>query len=88
MQELDSEDQYTLLKAQMDADKKSLEAQRAQQDLDRLVLELERKYELIGDRGSIDPRTATIQRAPTTTRVNGKRTPEELFAGSQNEPTD
>ena len=60
MNELDSNDRYHLKKVQMDVDRKTLEAQRAQQELDRLILDLEHKYELIGNEQNIDPRTATI----------------------------
>ena len=49
MNELDSNDRYHLKKVQMDVDRKNLEAQRAQQELDRLILDLEHKYELIGN---------------------------------------
>ena len=60
MNELDSNDRYHFKKVQMDVDRKNLEAQRAQQELDRLILDLEHKYELIGNEKNIDPRTATI----------------------------
>ena len=60
MNELDSNARYHLKKVQMDVDRKNLEAQRAQQELDRLILDLEHKYELIGNEKIIDPRTATI----------------------------
>ena len=60
MNELDSNDRYHLKKVQMDVDRKNLEAQRAQQELDRLILDLEHKYELIGNEKNIEPRTATI----------------------------
>ena len=43
MNELDSNDRYHLKKVQMDVDRKNLEAQRAQQELDRLILDLEHK---------------------------------------------
>ena len=72
MSELNSEDSYQLRKAQMDADKKGLEARKAQQEMDRLVLELEHKYGLIADGRTIDPRTATIQGTPHTRKSNGK----------------
>ncbi len=72
MSELHSEDSYQLRKAQMDADKRGLEARKAQQELERLVLELEHKYGLIADGRTIDPRTATIQGTPHTRKSNGK----------------
>ena len=72
MSELHSEDSYQLRKAQMDADRKALEARKAQQELERLVLELEHKYDLIADGRTIDPRTATIQGTPSIRKSNGK----------------
>ena len=78
MQELSPVDRYQIRKAQMDADKKQLEARRTQQELDRLVLELEHKYDLIADGGTIDPRAATIQAMPSMRKGNGKVSTEEL----------
>jgi len=78
MPELSSEDKYQLRKVQMDADRKELEARKAQQELDRLVLELERKYGLIGEDRTIDPRTTTIQGTVPTRRGNGKDSHEAL----------
>ena len=78
MSELHSEDSYQLRKAQMDADKKGLEARKAQQELERLVLELEHKYGLIADGRTIDPRTATIQGTPNTRKSNGKESLDAL----------
>ena len=79
MRNLSPEDQYHLRKAQMDADKKALEAQKAQQELERLVLELEHQYGLLAEGRSIDPRSASIQGAPAAARrENGKGSAEEL----------
>ena len=78
MPELNSEDSYQLRKTQMDADKRGLEARKAQQEMERLVLELEHKYGLIADGRTIDPRTATIQGIPNTRKSNGKETQEAL----------
>jgi hypothetical protein len=61
MAELNPEDRYQLRKLQMDIDKKELEVRKAQQDLERLVLELENKYGLIGEEKTIDARTATVK---------------------------
>ena len=47
MSELTSDDSYPLRNAQMDADKRALEARKSQQELERLVLEMEHKYGLI-----------------------------------------
>ena len=78
MSDLDSDDSYQLRKAQMDTDRKGLEARKAQQEMERLVLELEHKYGLIADGRTIDPRTATIQGVPNTRKSNGKETQEAL----------
>ena len=78
MSELHSEDSYQLRKAQMDADRKALEARKAQQELERLVLELEHKYGLIAEGRTIDARTATIQGAPSTRKNNGKESLDAL----------
>jgi hypothetical protein len=78
MSDLSPEDRYQLRKAQMDADKKSLEAQKAQQDLERLVLELEHRYGLLAEGRSIDPRTTTVQGMSPARRGNGKDTVEAL----------
>ncbi|MQF98188.1 MAG: hypothetical protein FI729_01465 [SAR202 cluster bacterium] len=77
MNELDSNDRYHLKKAQMDVDRKNLEAQRAQQELDRLILDLEHKYELIGNEKNIEPRTATI--ADNSINRNNKGNGKELL---------
>ena len=82
MNELNSEDRYQLRKAQMDADRRKLEAQKSQQELERLVLELEHKYDLIADGRTIDPRSATIQGTPQVQarKGNGKESQETLDA--------
>jgi hypothetical protein len=61
----------------MEVDKKELEVQKAQQDLKRFVLELERKYDLMDQEQAIDPRSATIK-IPLPTR-NGKGRTEVLL---------
>ena len=78
MSELHSEDSYQLRKVQMDADRKALEARKAQQELERLVLELEHKYDLIAEGRTIDPRTATIQGTPSIRKSNGKESLDAL----------
>ncbi len=80
MNEIHSEDRYQLRKAQMDADRRRLEAQKSQQELDRLILELEHKYGLIADGRTIDPRSATIQGTaqPQARKANGKEPQEAL----------
>jgi hypothetical protein len=77
MVELNPEDRYQLRKLQMEVDKKELEVQKAQQDLNRFVLELERKYDLMDQEQAIDPRSATIK-IPLPTR-NGKGRTEALL---------
>ena len=60
MTELDAEDRYQVRKLQMDVDKKALDLQKTQQDLDRFVLEMEHKYNLINEGASIDPKTGMV----------------------------
>ena len=60
MSELNPEDRYQLRKLQMDVNKKGLEVQKAQQDLDRLMLEMEHKYGLQTGESTIDPKSGTI----------------------------
>ena len=76
MAELDPTERYQLRKLQMDVDKKELEVQKAQQDLDRFVLELEHKYGLMDQETAIDPRSGTIE-APLPSH-NGKSQTAEL----------
>ena len=78
MRDLEPEDRYHLRKAQMDADRKALDAQKAQQELERLLLELEHQYGLLAEGRSIDPRAAAIQGSPSVRRDNGKGSAEEL----------
>ena len=82
--ELHPDDKYQLMKAQMDADRRALEARKAQQDLERLVLELEHRYGLIADDRSIDPRSASVSGPaadqPSSRKSNGKETQEALEA--------
>ena len=77
MAEFNPEDRYQLRKLQMDVDKKGLEVQKAQQDLDRFVLELEHKYDLMDQAAAIDPRTATIE--GTLPARNGKGRAEAIL---------
>ena len=83
MNELDSNDRYHLKKVQMDVDRKNLEAQRAQQELDRVILDLEHKYELIGNEKNIEPRTATISDSSIhrNNKGNGKELLESIALG-------
>ena len=85
MTNLGHEDRYHLRKAQMDADKKALEAQKAQQELERLVLELEHKYGFIADGKTLDPRTAAILEMSPAHRSNGMEPAEALVAAGPDE---
>ncbi len=80
MPDLSPDDHYQLRKAQNLADKKALEAQRAQGELERLVLELEHRYELMNTGQIVDPRSAAIQAPPPKSDGNGSGTPEALFS--------
>jgi hypothetical protein len=70
MAELNPQDRYQLRKLQLEVDKKDLETQKARQELERFMLELEHKYGLMDQANSIDPRVAEI-RSPVAGR-NGK----------------
>ena len=72
----------------MDVDKRGLELQKAQQDLDRFVLELEHKYGLIGEEKTIDPRTATIKKPLPTPNSSGKGRSETLLSALVQEAAD
>ena len=78
MSELNPEDSYQIRKLQMDVDKRSLDLQKAQQELERSLLEMEHKYGLIGGPTTIDPRSATIKEPPAAHSSNGEGQVEEL----------
>jgi len=78
MSELNPEDSYQLRKLQMDVYKRSLELQKAQQELERSLLEMEHKYGLIGGTTTIDPRSATIKESQAARSGNGKVQTEDL----------
>jgi hypothetical protein len=89
MAELNPEERYQLRKLQMDVDKRALELQKAQQDLDRFVLGLEHKYGLIGEEKTIDPRTATVKKPPLPgPHSNGKGRSETLLTALAQEAAD
>lgn len=79
MQEITPEDRYHIIKAQMDADKKLLESKKAQQDLDRLMLELDYKYGLITTGRSIDPRSGDITHHPESLHKNNGKEKETML---------
>ena len=60
MQNLTSHEQYQLRKAQMDVEKKALETERAKQELQRLTLELEYKYNVLSDHLNLELGTIAI----------------------------
>ena len=78
MSELNPEDSYQLRKLQMDVDKRSLELQKAQQELERSLLEMEHKYGLICGPTTIDPRSAIIKEPQAARSGNGKGQAEDL----------
>ena len=80
MSEINSEDRYLLRKAQMDAEKKDLEAQKAHQDLQRLVLEIEYRSGLIADGRTLDARTGVVTGIGSTRKTNGKESQDALMA--------
>ena len=80
MSDLSADDRYQLRKLQMDVNKKGLEVQKAQQDLDRLVLELEHKYGLLGEDSTIDPQSGAIINPDLPPARNGKGRTEALLA--------
>ncbi len=90
MVQLDPEDRYQIRKMQMDADKRSLELRRSQQELERFVLELEHKYGLIAEEATIDPATATVREPLSTGKRNGhgKGNPEALVTALMEEAAD
>ena len=55
------EDRYQILKAKMDKDRKEIDAQKANQEMERVILEMEHKYGLMAEHKTIDPRTASIR---------------------------
>ena len=45
----------------MDKDRKEIEAQKAKQEMERVILEMEHKYGLMAENKTIDPQTASIR---------------------------
>ena len=72
MQDFSPEDQYQLSRVQMIANKKALEAQRAQQELDRLVLDLEHKYAILATVPVAEPGPTAAQGFSQIRKSNGK----------------
>tara|TARA_B100000749_G_C18150544_1_gene351604 strand:- start:273 stop:530 length:258 start_codon:yes stop_codon:yes gene_type:complete len=77
--ELSPEDKYLLFKAQMDADRKALDAQKASHEVQRLSLEMEYRYGLLAEGSTIDPRTATTRNSIGTRNLNGRVTTDTLL---------
>ncbi len=71
MLELTPEDLYQLRKMQMDTEKKALELQKSQQDLDRFVLDLEHRHGLIAEGRTLDIKTESIKEPMPTPNHNG-----------------
>ena len=71
MFELTPEELYQLRKMQMDTEKRALELQKSQQDLDRFVLDLDHKHGLIAEGKTIDAKTATIREPVPNPNKNG-----------------
>ena len=88
MQDFSQEDQYQLSRVQMIANKKALEAQRAQQELDRLVLDLEHKYALLAAERATEPGPATAQGLSQARKSNGRGLTELIPAASGGEHSD
>ncbi len=71
MLDLTPEDLYQLRKMRMDTEKKALELQKSQQDLDRFVLDLEHKHGLIAEGRTLDIKTESIDEPMPTPNHNG-----------------
>ena len=71
MLDLTPEDLYQLRKMQMDTEKKALELQKSQQDLDRFVLDLEHRHGLIAEGRTLDIKTESIKAPMPTPNHNG-----------------
>jgi hypothetical protein len=82
MAELNSDDRYQLRKLQMDVDKKEL-VQKAKQELERFILELEHKHNLMDSGQVIDPRTGTV--SGSSPARNGKGRTEAASATEKGE---
>ena len=82
MQDFSPEDQYQLRRVQMIANKKALEAQRTQQELDRLVLDLEHKYAMLAAGRTVEAGSAIVQELSQTRKSNGKGEAELIPAAS------
>ena len=65
------EEIYQLRKMQMDTEKKALELQKSQQDLDRFVSDREHKHGLIAEGRSLDIKTESIKEPIPTPNHNG-----------------
>ena len=84
MPELTPDDLYQLRKMQMDTEKKALELQKSQQDLNRFVLDLEHKHGLIAEGKTLDIKAAVkaeTNSAPSHSG-NGKGNSKELLSAT------
>jgi len=71
MIDLTPDDRYQLRKMQMDTEKKALELQKSQQELDRFVLDLEHKHGLLAEGKTLDIKSASIKEPPSSPTHNG-----------------
>ncbi|MDA1129786.1 MAG: hypothetical protein O2913_14000 [Chloroflexi bacterium] len=71
MPELTPEDLYQLKKMQMDTEKKALELQKSQQDLNRFVLDLEHKHGLLAAGRNLDINAVSIKETVSASSHNG-----------------
>ena len=71
MLDIAPEEIYQLRKMQMDTEKKALELQKSQQDLDRFVLDLEHKHGLIAEGRTLDIKTESIKEPMGTPNHDG-----------------
>jgi hypothetical protein len=62
----------------MDVERKELEVQKAQQERDRFLLEMEHKYNLLDQGPSIDTKTGAVKKE-VVPASNGKTTPQALL---------
>ena len=80
--EITPQDRYQILRARMDADRKEIEAQKSNQEMERVILEMEHKYGLIAENKTIDPRTASVRVYNKSKNGSTEQNSTELFAVS------
>ena len=80
--EITPDDRYQILKARMDTDRKEIEARKANQEMERVILEMEHKYGLMAENKSIDPRTASVRVFSRSQNGSSQENSTEIFAVS------